>query len=99
MCDICGYGHKSCRVIGMFPQDMLAWRRNWIECPVCESMGQYALPHFRNPRPCPICKGVGCLNKDLMQKSPEVIADMLMTVFPPRVAPCRPVPQGEISED
>jgi len=94
MCDICGDERKNCEVIGVFPPDMMAWRRNWMECPVCESTGQYTLPHFKNPRPCPICKGVGCLNRDLMQTSPEVIAQMLMYVFPPRVAPLRPVPGG-----
>jgi hypothetical protein len=94
MCDICGDKDVTCEVIGVFPPDFIAMAPNHSVCPVCEGYGTYTLPHFKNPRPCPVCQGVGQMNKELLP-SKETIASMLMHVFPPRVAPSRPVPEGE----
>jgi hypothetical protein len=94
MCDICGDEDATCEVIGVFPPDFVAMVRNHSMCPVCEGCGIYTLAHFKNPRPCPICQGVGQMNTDLLP-SQGAIAQMLMHVFPPCIAPSRPVPEGE----
>jgi hypothetical protein len=94
MCDICGDKDVTCDVIGVFPPDFIAMVPNHSVCKICEGYGTYTLPHFKNPRPCPVCQGVGQMNENLLP-STETIAQMLMHVFPPRVAPLRPVPGGE----
>jgi hypothetical protein len=97
MCDICGDEKKACDVIGIFPPDMIAMMTTHTQCRICEGYGTYTLPHFHNPRPCPVCQGVGQMNVKLLP-STETIALMLMHVFPPRVAPSWPVPEGKKCE-
>jgi hypothetical protein len=83
MCEYCGADKCDHDVIGVFPPDMIAMVRNHSLCVICEGYGIYSLPQFKNPRPCPVCQGVGQMNQSLLPSS-EVIADMLMNVFPPR---------------
>jgi hypothetical protein len=94
MCDYCGADKCNHDMIGIFPPDMVAWRRSHVLCPMCEGFGTVTMEHWKNPKPCAVCMGVGQINKKLIPH-PMVMIEMVVKVLPPRVTPSRPVPEGQ----
>lgn len=82
------------QLIGIFHPDVIAYQRNHVICPMCDGLGNVVMAHWKNPKACAVCKGVGQINENLIPH-PLVMVEMTMRVFPPRVAPSRPVPEGQ----
>lgn len=80
-------------LIGIYQPDMIAFQRNHVLCPMCDGLGNVRMEHWRNPKACAVCRGVGQINENLIPH-PLVMVEMILKVFPPRVAPSRPVPEG-----